>query len=160
MQTPRLPLPVTAPRDIEWRLPRHARSVGRARALFREQAASWELPQGATDTAELLLSELMTNAYRHAKVPAGHEIRARCELTANRLRITVTDANDTLPMPGAAALDDESGRGLELVTTLADDWGAELRKSGVGKMVWFELRYENLPETLPHAEPVRHFPPG
>ncbi|MBL3665473.1 ATP-binding protein [Streptomyces sp. M2CJ-2] len=139
MQSPRLPLPVTAPRDVEWRLPRHARSVGRARALFREQAASWGLPQDMTDTAELLLSELMTNAYRHAKVPAGREIRARCELTDDRIRITVTDADDTLPTPATACPDDESGRGLALVETLADDWGAELRESGVGKTVWFEV---------------------
>ncbi|WP_457460796.1 ATP-binding protein [Streptomyces sp. TE5632] len=113
--------------------------MGRARALFRGQAASWELPQDVTGTAELLLSELMTNAYRHAKVPAGREIRARCELTDDRLRITVTDANDTLPSPATACPDDESGRGLALVETLADDWGAELRKSGVGKTVWFEV---------------------
>ncbi|UXY29406.1 ATP-binding protein [Streptomyces sp. HUAS TT20] len=78
MHTPWPPLPTTAaPKDIEWRLPRHARSVGRARALFREQATSWGLPQDVTDTAELLLSELMTNAYRHAEVPAGREIWAR-----------------------------------------------------------------------------------
>ncbi|MFH9432329.1 ATP-binding protein, partial [Streptomyces sp. NPDC017615] len=88
MQTPWPPLPTTTPKDIEWRLPRHARSVGRARALLRDQAASWELPQDVTDTAELLLSELMTNAYRHARVPAGREIRARCLLTDDRLRVT------------------------------------------------------------------------
>ncbi|MEV7857522.1 ATP-binding protein [Streptomyces hirsutus] len=139
MQTPRLPLPVTAPRDIEWRFSRHARSAARARALFREQAAPWELSQDTTDTAELLLSELMTNAYRHAKAPAGREIWARCELTEDRLRITVADANDTLPTPGRASLDDESGRGLELVAALADDWGAERRECGIGKELWFEL---------------------
>lgn len=130
---------MTAPRDIEWHFPRHARSVGRARALVRAQAASWELPQAVTDTAELLLSELMTNAYRHAKTPAGREIRARCELTDDRLRITVADANDALPTPGTASLDDESGRGLELVAALADDWGVERRECGIGKTVWFEL---------------------
>ncbi|MFD9978969.1 ATP-binding protein [Streptomyces massasporeus] len=140
MQTPWPPLPrTTAPKDIEWRLPRHARSVGRARALFREQAASWGLPQEVTDTAELLLSELMTNAYRHAKVPAGREIWARCVVTEDRVRVTVTDANDTLPTPSTASLDDESGRGLTLVAALADDWGAERRGCGIGKEVWFEL---------------------
>jgi anti-sigma regulatory factor (Ser/Thr protein kinase) len=140
MQTPWPPLPTTtAPKDIEWRLPRHARSVGRARALFREQAASWELPQDVTDTAELLLSELMTNAYRHAKAPAGREIWARCVVTADRVRVAVTDANDTLPAPGPALLDDESGRGLALVVALADDWGSERRGCGIGKEVWFEL---------------------
>jgi anti-sigma regulatory factor (Ser/Thr protein kinase) len=140
MQTPWPPLTTTAaPKDIEWRLPRHARSVGRARALFREQAASWGLPHAVTDTAELLLSELMTNAYRHAKVPAGREIWARCVVTEDRIRVTVTDANDTLPTPGMALLDDESGRGLTLVTALADNWGAERRECGIGKEVWFEL---------------------
>ncbi|MEU5096731.1 ATP-binding protein [Streptomyces sp. NPDC020996] len=143
MQTPWPPLPTTtAPKDIEWRLPRHARSVGRARALFREQAASWGLPQDVTDTAELLLSELMTNAYRHARVPAGREIRARCLVTEDRVRVTVTDANDALPEPGLASLDDESGRGLALVAALADDWGAERRECGIGKEVWCELLTE------------------
>lgn len=143
MQSPRLPLPTTAPKDIEWRLPHHARSVGRARALFREQAASWSIPQDVTDTAELLLSELMTNAYRHAKAPAGREIWTRCALTDNRLRITVTDANNTLPTPSAACPDDESGRGLALVATLADDWGSQRRRCGIGKEVWFEVALES-----------------
>ncbi|MYR42840.1 ATP-binding protein [Streptomyces sp. SID5910] len=138
MQTPWPPPPTTAPKDIEWRLPRHARSVGRARTLFREQAASWELPQNVTDTAELLLSELMTNAYRHAKAP-GREIWARCEVTEDRLRVTVTDASEVLPVPATARPDDESGRGLALVAVLAADWGARRRACGIGKEVWFEL---------------------
>ena len=54
--------------DVEWHLPRHARSVGRARTLLREQATAWKLPDETTETAVLLLSELMTNAHRHAKV--------------------------------------------------------------------------------------------
>ncbi|MCF2126152.1 ATP-binding protein [Strepomyces sp. STD 3.1] len=144
-----MPLPTTAPKDIEWRLPRHARSVGRARALLREQAASWELPQDVTDTAELLLSELMTNAYRHARVPAGRQIWARCVLTEEHLRISVTDANDTLPSPATAHLDDESGRGLSLVTALADDWGAARRNCGIGKEVWAELTVRVTPADAP-----------
>lgn len=154
MQTPWPPLPTTAaPKDIEWRLPRHARSVGRARALFREQAASWELPPDLTDTAELLLSELMTNAYRHARVPAGREIWARCAVTEDRLRVTVTDANDTLPTPGAPSPDDESGRGLTLVAALADDWGAAGRERGIGKEVWFELAFAACRTVTPAGAP-------
>ncbi|MEV0689937.1 ATP-binding protein [Streptomyces sp. NPDC050388] len=139
MQSPRLPLPTTAPRDIEWRL-----------------------PQDVTDTAELLLSELMTNAHRHAKVPAGREIRARCELTDNRLRITVTDADETLPTPATACPDDESDRGLTLVETLADDWDAELRESGVGKTVWFEValtRRRTVPVRPPYENAAACSPP-
>lgn len=130
----------TAPKDIEWRLPRHARSVGRARTLLREQATSWKLPDEVTETAVLLLSELMTNAYRHAKVPPGREIWARCAVDEHRVRVWVTDANDALPTPRSASLDDETGRGLALVAALADDWGAASREEGIGKTVWFELR--------------------
>lgn len=132
--------PASLPRDIEFRLPRHARSAGRARVLLREQATSWKLPDEVTETAVLLLSELMTNAYRHAKVSPGREIRARCVLDGDgRLRVSVTDANDTLPAPREASPEDESGRGLALVAALADDWGAEPRPGGAGKTVWFEL---------------------
>ncbi|MFB7575102.1 ATP-binding protein [Streptomyces sp. NPDC056165] len=131
--------PTALPQDIEFRFPRDARSVGRARVLLREQATSWKLPEEVTETAVLLLSELMTNAYRHAKAP-GREIRARCVLSEEgRLRISVTDANDTLPTPREASPEDESGRGLTLVETLANDWGAEPRPGGIGKAVWFEL---------------------
>lgn len=134
------PRPTALPQDIEWRLPRRARSVGRARALFREQAVSWALPQETTDTAELLLSELMTNAYRHAKAPADRQIWARAILSeGNRLRVQVADASTTLPVPRTTSPVEESGRGLALVVMLADAWGAEAREGGVGKTVWFEL---------------------
>lgn len=114
--------------------------MSRARTLLRDQAASWKLPDEVTETAALLLSELMTNAYRHAKVSPGREIWARCALEADRLRISVSDANDTLPAPRHASLDDESGRGLGLVEALADEWGAEPRAGGIGKTIWFTLR--------------------
>ncbi|MZD09761.1 ATP-binding protein [Streptomyces sp. SID5785] len=135
--------PTRLPQDIEWRMPRRARSVGRARSLFREQAASWGLEKEVIETAELLLSELMTNAYLHARVPAGREIWARAVLSEGRLRVQVTDASEVLPAPvspGPAPVDAESGRGLALVAMLADAWGAQRREPGVGKVVWFEMK--------------------
>ncbi|MFF4486960.1 hypothetical protein ACFY0F_10770 [Streptomyces sp. NPDC001544] len=51
----------------------------------------------------------------------------------------MTDANDTLPTPGKASPDDESGRGLALVAAPEDDWGAAIRERGVGKEVLCEL---------------------
>ncbi|WP_237307263.1 ATP-binding protein [Streptomyces alboflavus] len=113
--------------------------MGRARTLLREQASSWDLPPEVTETATLLLSELMTNAYRHAKVSPGREIWTRCVLKAGLLHIAVSDANATPPAPRHACPEDESGRGLALVATLSDDWGTELRPGGIGKRVWFEL---------------------
>ncbi|MCX4819012.1 ATP-binding protein [Streptomyces sp. NBC_01142] len=124
---------------IEWQLPRTPRSVGRARALLAAQARDWKIPDDVADTAVLLLSELMTNACRHARVPAGRAVRAAVSLVGDVLRVEVHDASDALPQPRSAAPDDESGRGLTLVAALADDWGVGPRPYGIGKVVWFEL---------------------
>ncbi|MDH6575730.1 ATP-binding protein [Kitasatospora sp. MAP5-34] len=142
---PELPTPRQGPESgvlpsyIEWLLARHARSVGRSRTLLRLQARSWGVPDETTETAVLLLSELMTNACRHARVPPGRLIGTRCVLLDRVLRIEVSDASDDLPQPRSASPDDESGRGLALVAALADVWGAHPRECGIGKTVWCEL---------------------
>lgn len=125
---------------LEWRLPRRPRSVPRARRLLREQTAPWNLTPDATATAALLLSELLTNAVTHARVPPGRELRARCALLPDgTLRLEVDDANNTEPQPRDPAPDDESGRGLPLVATLSARWGTTPRPYGIGKTVWCEL---------------------
>lgn len=127
------------PREIEWRLPRGPRSVGRARRLLAEQARAWKVPDDVADTAVLLLSELMTNAVRHGRAPAGREVGARCVLDEGVFRVEVADASDVPPCPREAGPDDESGRGLALVELLADAWGSNPRPYGIGKTVWIEL---------------------
>ncbi|MFE0137280.1 ATP-binding protein [Streptomyces sp. NPDC059037] len=127
------------PREFEWRLPRSPRSVGRSRSLLAEQARAWKVPDDVADTAVLLLSELMTNAVRHGRVPVGREVGVRCVLGWGVLRVEVADACDVLPRAREAGPDDESGRGLALVELLADAWGADPRPHGIGKTVWFEL---------------------
>lgn len=88
----------------------------------------------------LLLSELVTNAVCHGRVPPGRRVGTRLTLGGGCLRIEVADANDDLPLPRTAGEDDESGRGLALVDALADGWGTYRRAGGVGKCVWVELR--------------------
>ncbi|WP_051969987.1 ATP-binding protein [Kitasatospora azatica] len=124
------------------RLPRSARSVGRARAAFRADAASWSLPAEDGDTATLLLSELLTNACRHARVPRDRYVEARWTLdrSGGLLRVEVSDADRRPPKPRRAGPDDESGRGLELLALLAGGWGVDPRPGGIGKTVWFELK--------------------
>ncbi|GAA3119060.1 hypothetical protein GCM10010449_46420 [Streptomyces rectiviolaceus] len=140
------------PREFEWRLPRGPRSVGRARSLLAEQARAWKVPDDVADTAVLLLSELMTNAVRHGRAPAGREVGARCVLDGSVFRVEVADASGVLPCPREAGPGDESGRGLALVELLADAWGSYSRPYGIGKTVWIEL-------ALPGAEPDGA-PPG
>ncbi|MBT2384409.1 ATP-binding protein [Streptomyces sp. ISL-11] len=94
------------------------------------------------ETAELLTSELVTNAYRYSDGPAS--VRVRREGT--RVRVTVWDTNPKLPGPAKAALPDgeaERGRGLGLVMRYADSWGGfalrDQPQGLTGKLIWFEL---------------------
>ncbi|MCC9307596.1 ATP-binding protein [Kitasatospora sp. RB6PN24] len=138
-----LPQPASSPLTTTVSFsPRAPRGVGRARHTFRADADAWGLPEDATGTAELLLSELLTNACRHAKYPPGRDVSATWTLTpaAGLLRIEVSDANRRLPEPRPAGADDESGRGLELLAALATTWGADVRPYGIGKTVWAELK--------------------
>ncbi|WP_030903673.1 ATP-binding protein [Streptomyces sp. NRRL F-5126] len=127
--------------EVEWHFSRHPRSVARARSLLSVQAAEWKVPDEVTDTSVLLLSELVTNALRHADCARGREIRARVLLDSDggSLRVEVSDACAALPRVRHAASDDETGRGLALVAALAARWGAAPRACGIGKTVWFEL---------------------
>ncbi|MFI6693526.1 ATP-binding protein [Streptomyces sp. NPDC050433] len=117
------------------RLPRHPRSVGRAREAL---LTSIGLPGELGDTAALLLSELVTNALRHGS-PPGREIVVTARRADGLLWLEVEDAGDSLPRPRDPDLVDECGRGLALVAALADDWGVAPRQ-GPGKRVWVTLK--------------------
>lgn len=84
------------------------------------------------DVVELLTSELVTNAVRHAHSTA----RVAVELVGPRVRVSVTDDGPGVPTTGHPSPDAESGRGLELVDSLAEQWGVTTLE--VGKTVWFE----------------------
>ncbi|EFF91126.1 ATP-binding protein [Streptomyces sp. e14] len=98
---------------------------------------------GLVDTAELLATELISNAVLHTKGPAALRLR----FSAGVLRIGAWDADPAPPEPPAtpAALEDladqEGGRGLFLVKTCADLWGwqPQTRNGDRGKVVWCEL---------------------
>ncbi|MET8624935.1 ATP-binding protein [Kitasatospora sp. NPDC004669] len=133
---------ITRPVDaIEWMLPRHPRTPGRARIRLLRQAFDWQIHDECTEAAMLLLSELVTNACHHACAPRDRLIGVRLLLpTLSLLRVEVSDASPALPVARHAAPDDESGRGLELVAALATSWGAHPRGEGyIGKTVWFEI---------------------
>ncbi|TLS41948.1 ATP-binding protein [Streptomyces montanus] len=93
-----------------------------------------------TDVAELLVTELVSNAVRHAKGPASLRLRWQNGV----LRIGAWDANPeppSAPQELACTVYAEAGRGLELVRACADDWGwYPLRQGGDrGKYVWCDL---------------------
>ncbi|MER8188035.1 ATP-binding protein [Kitasatospora sp. NPDC094015] len=108
-------------------------AVGAVRHRLRAALSRWGVPELA-DTAELLTSELVTNALVHT----GKGAVLDAVLTAEqRLRIEVLDGTTRLPGRRPPTEWATSGRGLLLVEALADDWGVQLR--GDGKVTWFEL---------------------
>ncbi|QUW79807.1 SpoIIE family protein phosphatase [Streptomyces mirabilis] len=115
----------------DWTLPREPRSVGRAREYARTQLTAWDL-EPLVDTAELLVSELVTNALRYGE----GEIRLRL-LLDRTLVCEVWDAGLVQPRRRRARDTDEGGRGLQLVGLLSAAWGS--RRTPRGKTVWFEL---------------------
>jgi anti-sigma regulatory factor (Ser/Thr protein kinase) len=121
------------PDDVaEWRLPLDPAEVGRARAVVREQLHEWGLAKLA-DSAELLVSELVTNAVRHSH---ARPVDLRL-VRGDTLLCEVDDDDHDLPSLLNGGPGDEVGRGLRVVSTLAREWGTSRTKAG--KTVWFEL---------------------
>jgi serine phosphatase RsbU (regulator of sigma subunit)/anti-sigma regulatory factor (Ser/Thr protein kinase) len=133
------PCPLAAEDVAFWTLSFDPASVGRARALATERLALWELEELAF-SMELIISELVTNAIRHARGPIG----LRLIRTGNRVICAVLDASSTAPHLRRAGLAEEGGRGLFLVAQFALRWGARYTRDG--KIIWAELPIP-VPET-------------
>lgn len=87
--------------------------------------------------AELLVSELVTNAVLHG---AG-AITLQLPFDPPGLVVAVTDTGDRLPVVSAPPpTDQSSGRGLLIVDALSSEWGVEQRQPPPGKTVWFGVR--------------------
>ncbi|WP_327722628.1 ATP-binding SpoIIE family protein phosphatase [Streptomyces sp. NBC_00490] len=121
-----------APSDVAyWFLEPSEATPGRARRLVRRTLSRWGLEE-LSDSAELLVSEIVTNAVRYASRPITVRL-----LRTHVLRCEVTDDEPRLPVLGQARATDEGGRGLYLVNRVARHWGAS--RLSTGKIVWFEL---------------------
>lgn len=118
--------------SARWNLQPSPPMVRRARMLVRRTLNTWNLAS-LSDDAELLVSELTTNALCHA---AG---LIRLHLVfRDHLLCEVGDDETALPAPRHPLPGNETGRGLNLVDQLAFRWGST--RTQTGKFVWFELR--------------------
>jgi CheY-like chemotaxis protein len=107
--------------------------VSKARRFLMEQCQQWQCVDVIPD-AELVISELVTNALVHA----GPTCLLRARLAEGILRLEVSDESDGMPDPMASDSQAEHGRGLLLVSALCRAWGVESVPEG-GKLVWAEL---------------------
>jgi anti-sigma regulatory factor (Ser/Thr protein kinase) len=122
---------IPADRHVAWRLRGELTSARRARMLIRRPLRRWGLAT-LIPTAELLVSELVTNAVRYAQ----GKLMLRLVLEGG-LVCEVIDDSAALPRLRQPDVQDERGRGLQVVSQLAQRWGA--RRTAGGKTVWCEL---------------------
>jgi serine phosphatase RsbU (regulator of sigma subunit)/anti-sigma regulatory factor (Ser/Thr protein kinase) len=118
-------------RYASWTLSAELTSARRARSLIRRPLRKWGLTE-LLPLAELLVSELVTNAVRYAQGKIGLRL-----VLEGGLVCEVTDDSAALPRLRHADDSDERGRGLQVVSQLAQRWGA--RRAASGKVVWCEL---------------------
>ncbi|UFQ16235.1 MULTISPECIES: ATP-binding protein [Streptomyces] len=118
-------------------LPCKAKSASQARQLVCAALNTWQLSH-LIDDGQLIVSELVANAVQHSHC---HSVRVSVERpTEDRVRVAVSDKSRTKPAAATPSVDEEAGRGLLLVDSVADDWGVDYR--AWGKVVWAELRAE------------------
>ena len=126
---------------LQQRLPPEPESARLARLMVADACHAWHLPQ-LRYPAELIMSELVSNAIRHAGTPMLVTVSRR----GTGLHLAVRDGSPTLPppwRPAPAVLGTPStagGRGLQIVHRAAAAWGALPTHDRDGKVVWATIR--------------------
>jgi PAS domain S-box-containing protein len=117
---------------FEVRLAPHPPSVAAARRHVRELLLAADRAD-LVDSCTLLVSEVVTNALLHA----GTDIDLKAYLVGPGIRVEVGDGSPHLPSRRRYAATSGTGRGLQMLEALVDDWGVSRRPDG--KTVWFVL---------------------
>ncbi|MFJ8900375.1 ATP-binding protein [Streptomyces sp. NPDC102370] len=132
-----------------------------ARLFVTQCLHSWGHPYDSpvNETLTLITAELCANAVLHGRVPGWvFHVRLAAEAGGGRLRVEVSDTRaerwPSVPALSTMDTESESGRGLLLVASLADDWGVTDRLGGPGKTVWASV---DVPGS---AEPDPRLPQG
>ncbi|XVQ87920.1 ATP-binding protein [Microbispora siamensis] len=120
-------------------LPRDNRCVGSARRFVRDVALDWNAAEDVPEFAELLASELITNALAHGITgsSATNAVRVTVSREKDLLVVDVHDPCPALPRLRQAGALDLHGRGLAIVQAFSHHWGWAL--TPYGKSVWFQL---------------------
>lgn len=128
-------MPVLEP--VRLTLAPDAAAVRHARAFICQQCRRLGLDEDTCDSAMLLLSETVTNAFIHGRSEARITVTARGPAGRPRLHVEVGDDNSRHPQRVDQDDDALDGRGLTILDTLSVRWG--VRDEALGKTVWFEL---------------------
>ncbi|WP_017933072.1 ATP-binding protein [Nocardioides sp. Iso805N] len=109
-------------------------SIAAARSIVA--GAGMALPSPVRDDAVLLVSELMSNAVRHG----GSWVRLKLTISEDAFTVAVHDDGPGMPIMRNGTRDASlgSGRGLQIVDRIADQWGVDVDQAG--KTVWFRFK--------------------
>ncbi|GAA3300863.1 ATP-binding protein [Streptomyces cinereospinus] len=118
------------PTSSSMAVPHGPAGVGKARHRMRDQLRKGGVAESVIDDAVLILSELLSNACKHGR-PLGDALAGDGDVRAawrvdpgGRLVVEVTDGGGpTRPAPSTPSVTAHGGRGLNIITALADDWG-------------------------------------
>jgi anti-sigma regulatory factor (Ser/Thr protein kinase) len=124
-------------------LPPNPASVGEARRFTVDTLRRWDR-EDLTTSGALLVTELVTNAILHARTM----VRVILERGTDFVRVEVRDGSLIRPALRNHGLDATTGRGLALVSRLADTWGVDV--DGTGKVVWAHLTEDWEEESSEH----------
>lgn len=107
-------------------------SAARARSVLRSWLGPFVVDDDHVESAALVLTELVSNAVRHARPGANHMVRVELTVVWDMLHIAVGDGGSEYSTPQVLAetLTSTSGRGLLLVERLAEDWWSDVAESG------------------------------
>jgi anti-sigma regulatory factor (Ser/Thr protein kinase) len=116
-------------------LPPVSASVPASRHLVLELLRAWDVPHDREDAA-LLVTEFVANVVDH--VGGEADLTLELSLSGSWLRIAVADGSSVPPVVQELSHERPRGRGLRMVQSIADRWGAEDHRGG--KRVWLDLR--------------------
>lgn len=112
---------------VAWR----ATSVSQVRKVLVEDLASREVEADVVDEAEIVISELVSNAVRHARPLSDGNLRVHWKVKSGVVEVEVTDGGgDSTPRPAPRTIWAPSGRGLRIVRSLAHEWGVTEDRNG------------------------------
>lgn len=137
--------------DAVRRLPPDLDSAWHARRFVRRALSDGGVTGDTAWTVTLVAHELVTNAVQHART----DFLVRLDIGADAVRVEVHDDNPRQPVPATPPQLATSGRGLAVVTSLAEAWGVDADDGG--KVVWATLRRRDL---RAGAAPSRSRPGG
>ena len=146
----RAPIRPTDLHSRRFRLTAGPAAAAEARDQVRAAITTWNVPVDS-DVAVLLTSELVTNAIRYE---ASEVVTLFITCTYGHLRVDVHDTSRFFPTMLEPSAEDEAGRGLLLVDSLADKWGCDLTPDG--KAVYFTLGFPPHPAARSHPAATPH----